>query len=236
VLSSLGSQGPSLRCLGAGDRKGGADTASLGERPERSGGPREGREFESAAAARRPARGSGKFLSRRGWGRQLRDPASKETCRGRACRSREKASTRRIRSKHLPGGNGVGSPANPQSRARPRIPSIPDERQPTGTDRSMPAGRAHRSRSDALARTSARSLKLSAPRHWFWRRAQHVRCLAEDGAASPAVEIRERRGRCVAAKAPAGLPVKAASRRDRPGTAPRNDARPVIGEFLMRAR
>jgi hypothetical protein len=46
VLSSGGSQGPSLRCLGAGDREGAVHTASLGERPEQSGGPRRGENLQ----------------------------------------------------------------------------------------------------------------------------------------------------------------------------------------------
>ena len=39
-------------------------------------------EFDSAAAARGPARPAGKFLRRRGWRRRRRDLALAETCRG----------------------------------------------------------------------------------------------------------------------------------------------------------
>ncbi len=87
------SQGPSLRCLGAGDREGAADTASAASgrstAEDLGGGENLQRSGREEAGLLRP----GKFLPRRGWGRRLRDPAVHRDMQGRTCRSREEANT-----------------------------------------------------------------------------------------------------------------------------------------------
>ena len=130
AMSALLSCSQGRPCDGSalGDRKGDARTASLGERPERSGGPRRGGNLErSGPRGGRPVR-PGKFLSRRGWGRRLRIQRLQRHA-GRACRAQEEASTRRIRSKRSdrPAGSLVGIVPTLNARARQRTPAdIPD--------------------------------------------------------------------------------------------------------------
>ena len=92
MLSSGGSQGPSLRCLGAGDRKGAADTASPPSgrsAAEDLGGSR----IWSAAAARRPACPAGEILVPQRLAAVTAGSSDHRDMQGRACRTREEACT-----------------------------------------------------------------------------------------------------------------------------------------------
>jgi hypothetical protein len=92
MLSSGGSQGPSLRCLGAGDRKGAADTASPPSgrsAAEDLGGSR----ISSAAAARRPACPAGEILVPQRLAAVPAGSSITETCRDGLAGSHEEAST-----------------------------------------------------------------------------------------------------------------------------------------------
>ena len=117
MLSSGGSQGPSLRCLGAGDREGAAHTASPASgrsRAEDLGGAR----ICSAAAARRPACPAGEILAPQRLGAATAGSSDHRDMQGRACRSRGEASTRPSARSTSPVDSGHRTCAQPSRAAQ----------------------------------------------------------------------------------------------------------------------